>query len=52
MPTQCPWTTRVWKEFHADNLTRGERDVLLTLRTFKGSGGLCIPSHTTLADRA
>ncbi len=46
------WTSRVWEEFHADNLTRAYRDVLLTLRTFRGHGGLCIPSHATLADRA
>ncbi|MBA2715641.1 MAG: helix-turn-helix domain-containing protein [Propionibacteriales bacterium] len=46
------WTDRVWHEFHAGNLTRGYRDVLLTLRTFRGTGGLCVPSHATLADRA
>jgi DNA-binding transcriptional MocR family regulator len=46
------WTNRVWREFRAGNLTRGYRDVLLTLRTFRGAGGLCFPSHATLADRA
>ncbi len=46
------WTDRVWLEFRCGNLTRGYRDVLLTLRTFRGHGGLCIPSHATLADRA
>ncbi len=51
MPTPCPWTARVWREFHADNLTRAYRDVLLTLRTFRGHGGLMVPSHATLADR-
>lgn len=49
---QPPWTARVWAEFHARNLTRGERDVLLTLRTYRGPGGGCWPAHATLADRA
>ena len=26
--------------------------MLLTLRTFRGTGGLCVPAHATLADRA
>ena len=52
MPTPCLWTARVWREFRAGNLTRGARDVLLTLRTFRGAGGLCVPSHATLALRA
>ncbi len=46
------WTNRVWHEFRAGNLTRNYRDVLLTLRTFRGTGGLCVPAHATLADRA
>jgi hypothetical protein len=46
------WTDRVWHEFRAGNLTRSYRDVLLTLRTFRGTGGLCVPAHATLADRA
>ncbi len=46
------WTNRVWHEFRAGNLTRSYRDVLLTLRTFRGTGGLCVPAHATLADRA
>jgi DNA-binding transcriptional MocR family regulator len=45
------WTTRVWQEYRAGNLTRAYRDVLLTLRTFRGAGGICIPSHATLAER-
>jgi len=49
---QKDWRARIWREFHADNLTRGYRDVLLTLRTFRGTGGLCVPAHATLADRA
>jgi DNA-binding transcriptional MocR family regulator len=49
MPT---WTERVWREFHAGTLTRGMRDVLLTLRTYRGRGGLMCPGHETLADRA
>ena len=52
MPTACPWTARVWREFRVGNLTRSSRDVLLTLKTFRGTGGLCVPSHATLADRA
>ena len=53
MPTDpTPWTARVWKEFHAGNLTRAFRDVLLTLRTYRGRGGSIHPSHETLADRA
>ncbi len=52
MSNPCLWTARVWLEFHADNLTRAYRDVLLTLRTYRGHGGLIVPSHATLADRA
>lgn len=47
-----PWTTAVWQHFRAGNLTRAWRDVLLTLATFRGRGGLICPSHATLADRA
>ena len=43
------WTARVWLEYRAGNLTRA-RDVLLTLHTFRGTGGG--PSHATLADRS
>jgi DNA-binding transcriptional MocR family regulator len=50
MPT--PWTTRIWQEFRAGNLTRAYRDVLLTLHTYRGTGGTAWPSHETLADRA
>ena len=50
MPT--PWTTRIWQEFRAGNLTRAYRDVLLTLHTFRGTGGAAWPSHETLAERA
>jgi Helix-turn-helix domain len=46
------WSNRVWQEFHAGNLTRGFRDVLLTLATYRGHGGIAWPSHETLADRA
>jgi DNA-binding transcriptional MocR family regulator len=48
----CPWRARVWAEWRAGNLSRDMRDVLLTLRTFRGTGGLCMPSHATLAARA
>jgi hypothetical protein len=50
MPT--PWTTRIWLEYRAGNLTRAARDVLLTLHTFRSTGGVAWPSHATLAERA
>jgi hypothetical protein len=46
---QNPWRQRIWHEFHADNLTRAYRDVLLTLATY---GPRPWPSHETLATRA
>jgi len=46
-----PWTDRIWREFRAGTLTRSWRDVLLTLATFRGSGGAIHPSHSTLAER-
>ena len=49
--TADQWTPAVWTQFRAGNLTRAFRDVLLTLRTFDGRGGL-YPSHATLAARA
>ena len=49
---RSPWTTRIWQEYRAGNLTCAARDVLLTLHTFRGTGGRCWPSHATLADRA
>jgi hypothetical protein len=52
MPATCPWTARVWGEYRQSNLTRSHRDVLLTLKTFRGQGGIVCPSHETLADRA
>jgi DNA-binding transcriptional MocR family regulator len=51
-PPPTPWTSRVWQEFRAGNLTRAARDVLLTLKTYRGHGGLICPAHATLADRA
>jgi hypothetical protein len=39
------WTTRVWQEYRAGNLTRAFRDVLLTLRTFRGTGALWVLSQ-------
>jgi DNA-binding transcriptional MocR family regulator len=50
--TVATWSARVWAEFRAENLTRAYRDVLLTLRTFRGPGGIAWPSHETLAERA
>jgi hypothetical protein len=53
MPTPpTSWTCRIWQEFHAGNLTRTARDVLLTLKTYRGHGGLICPGHAALADRA
>lgn len=46
------WTERVWREYRAGTLTRAFRDVLLTLRTYRGHSGLICPSHETLAERA
>lgn len=43
------WRERVWREFRANNVTRGERDVLLTLSHW---GAEAWPSHQTLAERA
>ena len=51
MPTPT-WITRIWHEYRAGNLTRADRDVLLTLHTFRGHGGIAWPSHATLAERA
>ncbi len=48
----CSWTARCWQEFRAGNLTRASRDVLLTLATYRGPGGVAWPSHDTLAARA
>lgn len=45
------WTDRVWAAFHAKQITRAGRDVLLTLRTYCRAGEGW-PSHATLADRA
>jgi hypothetical protein len=44
------WIDRVWHEFHAGNLTRTWRDVLLTLHSWRGCGAIW-PSHATLALR-
>ncbi len=44
------WIPAVWTQFRVGNLTRAFRDVLLTLQTFDGSGGI-YPSHATLAVR-
>ncbi len=49
--TADQWIPAVWTQFRAGNLTRAFRDVLLTLQTFDGNGGL-YPSHATLAVRA
>jgi len=41
----------VWAEWRVNNLTRAFRDVLLTLATYRGAGGVAHPSHETLASR-
>jgi DNA-binding transcriptional MocR family regulator len=46
-----PWTNRVWQERHARRLTFAQKDVLLTLATYRGRGGSIHPSHETLAGR-
>src|SRR3954451_23771019 len=46
------WIARVWREFHAHNLTPTWRDVLLSLRTFRGSDGAICPAHATLGQAA
>jgi hypothetical protein len=51
MPNQ-PWPDRIWLEHRAGTLTRAYRDVLLTLRTYRGRGGMICPAHETLAERA
>ena len=45
------WEPAVWAAFHTRALSRSARDVLLTLRTFRGAGGLIYPSHARLAER-
>jgi hypothetical protein len=42
------WIARVWREFHAHNLTPTWRDVLLSLRSFRGRDGTICPAHATL----
>ena len=49
--TADQWIPAVWTQFRIGNLTRAFRDVLLTLQTFDGRGGL-YPSHATLAAKA
>lgn len=48
---QPSWTTRIWREHRAGNLTRAERDVALTLATYRDRGGIAWPAHATLAAR-
>ena len=44
-------STSAARPARAGNLTRAYRDVLLTLATFRGAGGLICPAHATLAER-
>ena len=41
------WTARIWLEYRAGNVTRAERDCLLTLHSFRRTGGHCMaePRH-------
>jgi len=48
---QGTWIDRVWREYRVRNLTRAYRDVLLTLHSYRGTGGTCTPAHATLAER-
>ncbi|HEY0220495.1 MAG TPA: helix-turn-helix domain-containing protein [Afipia sp.] len=52
MPTRDAWSARIWREFHAGNLSRGFRDALLALATYRSRGGTAWPSHGTIAERA
>jgi hypothetical protein len=53
MPIAIPtWINRIWQEYRAGNLTRAARDVLLTLHTYRGHGGVAWPSQVTLGERA
>lgn len=49
-PKVNPWVARVWAEFRAGNLTWAFKDALLTLRTFRGPGGI-YPKHETVAEQ-
>lgn len=50
-PMSLKWDIAVWMAFRARNLTRADRDVLLTLRTYARSGRAW-PSQATLARKA
>jgi hypothetical protein len=45
------FTARVWAAFNQDQLTRCYRDILLTLHSYRGPGGVAWPAHSTLASR-
>ena len=47
-----PWTARIEAEFAADNLTRGWRDALIALASFRGHHGDLYPSQASVAARA
>jgi Helix-turn-helix domain len=46
------WTARIEAEFAANNLTRGWRDALIALASFRGHGGEIFPSQASVAARA
>ena len=47
-----PWIARIEAEFAADNLTRGWRDALIALASFRGHRGDLYPSQSSIAARA
>jgi hypothetical protein len=53
MPIAIPtWINRIWQEYRTGNLTRAARDVLLTLHSYRGRGGVAWPSQVMLGERA
>ena len=50
-PLKDAWRNRVRREFKLGNLTRGYRDVLLRLPSFRGPNGDLFPSHAAIAKR-
>jgi hypothetical protein len=51
-PLHTAWNDRVWQEFEVSNLTPCDRDVLLSLPTFRGPDGAIFPSQAVIAERA
>jgi hypothetical protein len=51
MPNEL-WPVGIWREHRGGTLTRAYRDVMLTLRTYRGRGALICSAHETRADGA